>query len=86
MQVANDEWTAVTATDANKIVAQNVGTTRIGFVLAGSAPNDADPVDDDSHGVLYPGSEPFTVTDLGTDGLTMYVRSLGPVAGMLYIS
>lgn len=86
MQVPNDEWSAVVSDTPDKFIVQNVGDTRIGFLVASSAPSNAAPVDDGTHGILLPGSNPFNMTDLDTDGLTLYVRSLGPKAGQLFVS
>ena len=86
MEVPNDEWTAVVFTNGDKGITQNVGDPRIGFVVAASAPDDSDPLEDGSHGILLPGSAPMTLLDLETDSLTMFVRALGPRAGLLYVS
>lgn len=86
MKVTNDEWTEVVSTTPNKFIVQNVGDTRIGFLVTSTIPVDADPVDNGTHGVLLPGSNPFNMTDLNTDGLTLYVRSLGPKDGQLFVS
>ena len=85
MQVANDSWQAAGAGSDAKLIVQNVGTVRIAFVIAASAPaSDAYELDADEHGILNPGSEPMTVTGMDDDSTTFYVRALGPKAGALY--
>lgn len=86
MQVPNDEWTAVVSGTPDKFIVQNVGDTRIGFTVAATPPGDEDPVDNGTHGLFLPGSNPFNMIDLDTDGLTLYVRSLGPKNGQLFVS
>lgn len=90
MQVSNTAWEAVTGADPDKLIVQNVGYTRIAFVMLASAPAadgeaGAITLDSDEHGAFLPGSPPLTLTGLDTDGYTLYVRSLGPKAGSLYV-
>ena len=94
MLVNNSSWQLVAATDPDKFIAQNVGKTRIGFVIQASAPaDDSDPLDPDyidleseEHGQFLPGQPPLTISGIDTDGNSMYVRTLGPNAGLLYIA
>lgn len=88
MQVPNDEWVEVDSGTPDKFIIQNVGDTRIGFIVTNlmTIIDNNDPVDNGTHGILLPGSNPFTLTDIGADGMKLLVRSLGPKNGVLYVS
>lgn len=86
MDVANDEWLLAGAGGDASLVIQNVGSTRIGFVFDTSKPaDDGVNLETDEHFILYPGSEPVTITDLDTYSKNVYVRSLGPITGQLAV-
>lgn len=94
MQVPNDSWVQVGADSPATLTMQNVGYTRIGYVLQDSAlepPQSddelgADPyveIDTDQHFILAPGSEQIVFTYLASETLSVFVRSLGPKVGAL---
>jgi hypothetical protein len=87
MLVPNDEWTLVGAGSDPKLVVQNTGSCRIGFVIV-AAPPAVDAYDlaaGGEIGQLLPGMDPLTVTGLDADGKNMYVRALGPIDGELFV-
>lgn len=94
MQVSNTEWELVGSGGDAELVVQNVGETRIGFVISDALPQS----DDDGaaeyvdlsqsgdFGLLWPGADPMTLTTLDDNSLNLYVRSLGPREGSLYVN
>lgn len=92
MQVPNDEWVIIGSGGQFRLVVQNVGDVRIGFLLREDAPptdpedEDYIPIDSDQHGLLLPGMGPITITGLDTAVQNMYVRALGPRDGQLYFN
>ena len=90
MEVANDGWYKVGAGAQSRLLVQNVGDTRIGFIVQADAddPDDNTPavvLDEGDHGLLLPGMPPATFDDLATGSVSLYVRSLGPKDGLLYV-
>lgn len=86
MDVSNSEWALAGAGSDASLVLQNVGSTRIAFVFGTVLPaSDAINLETDEHFMLYPGSEPVTITDLDTYSKNVYVRSLGPITGQLAV-
>lgn len=97
MQVSNLIYEQVNPDNGNKFIIQNVGDTRIAYVFSDSTdpPDDSwdeeveggpFPMEDGSHGVLMQCSPPFTIVDMNTDGKYLYVKSLGPKPGLLYVA
>jgi len=88
MDVPEDDWTIVGQGSDAKLIVQNVGVSRIAWVIAAAKPaNDPEAIalDGDGHGIFNPGHEPVTLTGLDTDETNLYVRSLGSKHGKLYV-
>lgn len=91
MQVSNSAWTVVVPANNDKFIVQNVGDTRIGFAILAAPPATPDTapsaivIDSDEHGQFLPGQPPITLSGINTDGNDLYVRSLGPKAGQLFV-
>lgn len=87
MQVLNSSWQQAGDATPTKLTVQNVGDVRIAYVFAATQPGISDIIlDSDEHGVFQPGSVPFTISDLSTEGKSMFVRALGPKNGKLFIA
>lgn len=86
MNVGTTTWQLAGVGNDAKIIAQNVGVTRIAFVIAAAqpAPN-AIVLDSDGHGIFGPGEPPFTISGMDMDTTNLYVRALGPKNGKLYV-
>ena len=86
MNVTNATWQVLVPDDEDDIVMQNVGDTRIAYVYAATQPGaESIVLDSDAHGVLNPGWGPFVIKGTALRGGAIYVRSLGPKAGKLYV-
>lgn len=90
MQVTNTSWQFAGSGSASKAIIQNVGYNAIAFVIAASPPPEAPTagfitLDVGEHGILQPGMDPIILTDLTGPAMNMYVRSLGPTNGALYV-
>jgi hypothetical protein len=87
MQPSNTTWTIAGATEPAKLILQNVGNTRIGFVIQAAAPGDDD-IDlvNGGCGILFPGNAPTTFTGLDTEGKSVYVRTLSAGPGALFVA
>ena len=86
MNISNTAWVEVGASSTSLLV-DNVGETRIAYILADTAPTGItlDLAGDGEHGIIPQGSGPMTFSDLATPGMSLWVRSLGPKVGKLYV-
>jgi hypothetical protein len=83
MDVAKNVWTLAGDTSPSRIDLQNVGDTRIGFVMAMSLPGAGAFLAEGDHGFLHPGAPLLTLLSLSTN---VYVRAFGPKNGKLFVN
>lgn len=87
MIVLNSAWQLAGVATPTTLTVQNVGTPRIAYTFAASLPAVDDIVlDSDEHFTFIPGSSALSYANLETEGLSMYVRALGPISGDLAVS
>lgn len=87
MDVETDSWQRAGDAAPSSLTVQNVGDARIGFVFAASQPAaDAYTLDSDEHFILPPGGTPFSISNLDTESVSMWVRALGPRNGALAVN
>ena len=96
MQIPNESWTRVDGSSPPLLIMQNVGYTRIAYVIRpnGDAAPQSEvplgagyvPLDSDAHFIMAPGSEPITMNFLAAETAAVWARSLGPKDGALAVS
>lgn len=86
MIVNNNSWQLVGNGGDASLIVQNVGSSRIAYVIAVIQPEVGSLVlENGEHGILNTGSESLTVSGLDTFGKNFYVRALGAKSGALYV-
>ena len=96
MQIPKDSWVRVDGASPALLILQNVGVSRIAYVIrpnAEAAPQSENSggaryvaLDSDAHFIMAPGSEPVTMTFLATETAAVWARSLGAKVGALAVS
>lgn len=86
MQVLNSSWQLAGIATPSTLFVQNTGIPRIAYVFAAAQPAaNAIVLDSGAHFVLLSGSDPLSLTNLKTEGTSMYVRALGSISGELSV-